>query len=154
MAPRPALLALLMALASPALAGEAGTGGAWTPKQNYTLRCIGCHGPHGAGSERGRIPDFRDSVASFSYLPRGREYLLHVPGVVGSSLNDQQIADVLNYVMKEWGGESLGRGFTPFTDAEVHYLRQTDVQDVVQLRREVARQLKAEGRPVADYPWP
>lgn len=144
-----ALVLAIVLSAGPAAGGGLG------PEQNYMLRCTGCHGADGSGSVRGRIPDFRDSVASFSYIPEGRKYLMHVPGVVGSGLNDREIAAVLNYIMVAWGGESLqAEDYAPFTAEEVQALRQTDLKDVVKYRRTVVERLKDENRPVADYPWP
>ena len=39
-------------------------------------------------------------------------------------------------------------------EAEVARLRAEPVADLVGLRRDIARRLKAEGIPVAGYPWP
>ncbi len=107
-----------------------------------------------AGSREGGIPDFRNYVASFSYSPKGREYLMHVPGVISASLSDREIAELMNYVMNRWGGNSLRADFMPFTEIEVTSLRQTSVKDVVKFRREVVVELQALQLPVADYPWP
>jgi cytochrome c553 len=125
-----------------------------SPKNNFILKCVGCHGPDGTGSEKGGIPDFNGFVGAFSYLPEGRLYLMHVPGVVGSGLNDQEIADVMNYLMHEWGGESMDSGYQPFTEHEVQTLRAKPLKDVVDYRRTVVEKLTADGRAVAPYPWP
>ncbi|MDH2432347.1 hypothetical protein QCD60_07205 [Pokkaliibacter sp. MBI-7] len=124
-------------------------------KNNFILRCTGCHGQDGSGSLAGGIPDFRGFVASFSFTPAGRLYLMHVPGVVSASLDNREIAAVMNYVMHEWGGDSFhARQYTPFTEQEVASLQQQEVKDVVKLRREVVKDLQAQGLPVAPYPWP
>lgn len=128
--------------------------GELSPQANYVLRCLGCHRPDGAGSPVGGIPDFNNYVASFAETERGREYLMHVPGVVGASLSDNEIAEVMNYIMQRWGGTSLRANFQPFSAEEVARLRQTDVGDVVKYRRIVVAELQAMGLPVADYPWP
>ena len=125
-----------------------------SPKNHFILRCVGCHGPDGSGSEKGGIPDFNGYVGAFSYLPEGRLYLMHVPGVVGSGLSDQEIADVMNYLMHEWGGASMDDTYQPFSEHEVQSLRAQPLKDVVDYRRKVVEKLKAEGRPVAPYPWP
>lgn len=128
--------------------------GELSPQANYVLRCLGCHRPDGAGSPAGGIPDFNNYVASFAETERGREYLMHVPGVVGASLSDNEIAEVMNYIMQRWGGTSLRANFQPFSAEEVARLRQTNVGDVVKYRRIVVAELQAMGLPVADYPWP
>lgn len=143
-------LALALPPALPALADP----GTWSAGTNYILRCIGCHGTDGAGSEQAGIPDFRGYVGSFSRSEDGRRYLMHVPGVTNASLTDAQIAEVMNHVMERFGGSSLPADFRPFTAAEVTALRSEPVADVVALRREVAARLAAEGHPVAGYPWP
>jgi len=124
------------------------------PENNFILRCAGCHGMDASGSMEGGIPDFRNYVASFSYTEKGREYLMHVPGVVNSSLTDREIAEVMNYAMTRWGGSSLRSDFKPFTEAEVHKLQQVVVKDVVKFRREVVEELTHQQLPVAEYPWP
>lgn len=108
----------------------------------------------GAGSLPGGIPDFRDYVAAFSYLPDGRRYVMQVPGVVSSKLSDGATADVMNYVMTRWGGRSLRQEFVPFTAIEVAQLRQDEITDVVQFRRELVKNMAARNLPVAAYPWP
>lgn len=126
----------------------------YSPETNFALRCLGCHGPEGLGTEKGGIPNFQDFVGSFSTLESGRKYLMNVPGVVGSSLSDGEIAGVMNYVMHKWGGKSLPETYQPFTADEVKRLRQFDVGDVVAYRREVVKEIEKSGLPVAPYPWP
>ena len=142
-----AVLALGFALASPALAQEAG-------RANFILRCAGCHAMDGSGSEPGGIPDFRNYVGAFALTEDGRRYLMHVPGVVSASLTDEQIADVMNYVRETWGGTSLPADYQAFTGAEVTTLRAETVGDVVAYRRKVAADLMAQGIATAGYPWP
>ena len=142
-----AVLALVLLLGSPALAQEAG-------RTNFILRCAGCHAMDGSGSEPGGIPDFRNYVGAFAQTEDGRRYLMHVPGVVSASLTDQQIADVMNYVMETWGGTSLPADYRAFTGAEVATLRAEPVGDVVAYRRKVAAELMAQGIATAGYPWP
>lgn len=121
---------------------------------NYMLRCMGCHGMDGSGTAAGGIPDFRNYVGSFAATPLGRAYLLHVPGVIASGLSEQEIAEVLNYIMQRWGGTSLPKGFRPFTAQEVADLENQDIGDVVAYRRQVTNQLRKSNRPVPPYPWP
>jgi len=142
------LAAALAAVAVPAVAGER------LPRTNYILRCSGCHGMDGAGSDIGGIPDFRGYVGGFARHDEGRTYVMHVPGVVNASLTDSEIAGVVNYVMTTYGADSLPAAFVPFTAEEVTRRRALTVMDVVGLRRGVAARLYAEGVPTAGYPWP
>ncbi|MGQ9364697.1 c-type cytochrome [Azospirillum sp. ST 5-10] len=141
-------IALAGAMATPAVAGEL------KPRTNYILRCTGCHGMDGAGSAIGGIPDFRGMVGAFAGDDEGRTYLLHVPGVIGASLSDAEIAGVLNYIMENWAGASLPADFRPFTAAEVTDRRARPVADVVVLRRRIVARLGESGIATADYPWP
>ncbi|GAB2788494.1 cytochrome C-552 [Halomonas shantousis] len=125
-----------------------------SPQTNYLLRCAGCHGMSGAGAPNAGIPDFRGKVGSLAMTQDGRLYLMHVPGVVGSQLSHREIAEVTNYLMQRWGGDSAGAGYQAFTEAEVRRLREENVADVVVLRRDVVRELEVLGLPVATYPWP
>ncbi|AJE48048.1 c-type cytochrome [Celeribacter indicus] len=120
---------------------------------NYVLRCAGCHGFGGAGSPEGGIPAFPGSVGHIAATERGRTYMMHVPGVVGSSLTDAEIAGVMNYVIDTWGGAPEG-GIARFTGEEVTRRRAEAVPDVVAYRRLVVEELDAMGVTVADYPWP
>lgn len=137
------------------LAGTAfGQSAERTPTTNYVLKCIGCHLQDGTGQSSAGIPDFVGKVGVFASLPEGRAYLLHVPGVIGSSLSNKEIADLLNYVMEMYAGESLPVPYEPFSADEVATLRTTEVGNVVKYRRVVAAKLAESGIKVADYPWP
>lgn len=125
-----------------------------SPQVNYLLRCQGCHLADGAGLPAAGIPDFVDQVGVFAGLAEGRQYLMHVPGVIGSSLSDHEIADVLNYIMETYSGSSLPAGFQPFTAGEVASLRATEIGNVVKYRRVVVDKLAQLGLAAADYPWP
>ncbi|QLF93722.1 hypothetical protein HW090_11165 [Pseudomonas sp. ABC1] len=143
-------------LASLALLGlmsvSAVQAGERSPKANYLLRCSGCHALDGTGTEIGGVPAFPGFISTLLDDPQGRLYLMHVPGVVASSLSDKEIAEVMNYIEQRWGDPALQA--KPFTIAEVGQLRATEVADLVAFRREVIRRLEAEGKPVAPYPWP
>ncbi|WP_172329943.1 cytochrome C [Mangrovicoccus sp. HB161399] len=138
----PALLLAL--LAAPLQAGEG------KARSDYILRCAGCHGMTGEGTVEGGVPAFPGSVGAIAGLDEGRTYMMHVPGVVGASLGNAQIAEVMNYILGEWSDGSS----TPFTEEEVARRRAIPVADVVTLRRAVVATLEAEGIYIADYPWP
>jgi hypothetical protein len=117
--------------------------------------CSGCHGLNGEGTTAiSGIPGFRDFVGAFAVDEVGRTYVLHVPGVVNTSLDDESVAAVINFVMTTWGGKSLPADFHAFTKEEVAASRQRPVPDVVALRREVVGRLRAKGIATAPYPWP
>ncbi|WP_181702554.1 c-type cytochrome [Chthonobacter albigriseus] len=139
----------------PASAGQPDwTKTGFSARTNYVLRCSGCHGLDGAGSEKGGIPALRDSIGAFAGDDEGRTYVVKVPGVRNANLTPAQTAAVLNYVMKTFAGSSLPPDAEPFDEAEVASRQSRPVTDVVALRRDVAARLKERGITVADYPWP
>ena len=125
-----------------------------TAGTDYVLRCSGCHGTDGSGHEAAGIPDFRNQVGVFAEDNEGRTYLLHVPGVVNSSLDNDRIAAVLNYIMRTWAGASLKMALQNFTSQEVAARREQVVSDVVAMRRQISLRLLREGIKTANYPWP
>lgn len=143
----PRLLATILASA---LAGPLAAGAGPSPRVNYVLRCAGCHGMEGLGTETGGVPGFPGSVATLVNDDEGRTYVVHVPGVVGSSLSDAEIAAVMNYVIERWGDTPA----PAFTAEEVARRRAVAVPDVVAFRRTLTARLAAEGKPLAPYPWP
>jgi hypothetical protein len=88
------------------------------PQVNYQLQCMGCHHDDGAG-EKGRVPSIRRSMVLFSGLPEGREYLLRVPGVAQATLSDQDLATLMNWMVRNLSDVPLPQNFVEFTAAEV-----------------------------------
>lgn len=121
-------------------------------QSNYMLRCAGCHGMDGKGVETAGIPPFPGFVDVFFNDAQSRLYLMHVPGVVGSSLTNDEIAEVMNYVVDRWGAS--GEVVKHFTPDEVSRLRQQPVKDVVVLRRNISERLSSEGVDLPEYTWP
>jgi mono/diheme cytochrome c family protein len=136
-----ATLAILLGLsAAPAFAGSAA--------EIYTLNCWGCHLPHAEGIP-GSVPALSHSMAYFLYIPEGRAYLVQVPGVANSPLNDRQIADVLNWLLFTFNKRELPNGFKPYTEAEIRELRPHPLVRVKDTRRKLAKRLATMGLAVA-----
>lgn len=135
-------LALLSGLGSGALAG---------PAQDYVLHCMGCHGPTAEGVP-GKVPPLAVSLVQFMRSPAGRSYVLRVPGASNSMLTDVQLADVLNWIAVRFGGTEDTSGNTgpaalppAFTAQEVSSHRRMPMAAVQATRREVVRELAADG---------
>jgi len=139
------LLAASLAAAHPA-SGE-------TARTLYLLKCSGCHRADGQGATDAGVPPFPGFIAGLARDPGGRTYMLHVPGVAGSGLNDTDLAAVLNYLLDRWSAAPAAdvRRFTP---QEVATLRAIAVNDIVSYRRTLAARLRKSGAAIADYPWP
>lgn len=104
-----------------AVAALLGGGAAYAappPAQDYALECRGCHGARGEGSAGG-VPSLAQA-ARFLATPRGRAYLVRVPGVAGSELSDARLAALLSWVLRELASDPPApAGFAPFSPAEV-----------------------------------
>ena len=102
---------------------------------NYQMFCQGCHTSDGSGT-RG-VPQMKGQVGHFTQTKSGREYLVQVPDVAISTLNSTDLAEVLNWIVREFSGASFNSAFTPYTAAEVARLRQQPLNEVIQRRREI-----------------
>jgi len=118
---------LWLSLSLPATAGEARS-----PHVNYMLHCQGCHLPDGRGVP-GTVPDMRRTVAPFLHLQGGREYLVQVPGVAFSHLDNASVAALMNWLVAEIGG-GAPPDFAPYTEAEIRLLRSNRLRDVAGTR--------------------
>ena len=76
-------------------------------RADFTFRCRGCHGFAGEGTP-GHVPRLDGFVGLFTQVPGGRDYLMRVPGVASSVLDDARLAAVLNWML----GEAFKMGAT------------------------------------------
>lgn len=125
-------MGLTLLMSAPALAYE--------PRINYMLQCQGCHGPDGRG-EPGHVPSIRATLAPLSQFPAGRRYLLQVPGVALSTLSDEELSELLNWMIPAFAGIEPG-GFRAFTAAEVGRYRHTPLVEISATRARLMRQLQ------------
>lgn len=100
----------------------------------YILHCAGCHGMDGQGVSQAQVPDLR-AMADFLKVPGGREFLIKVPGVMGSALSDAEIAEVTNWMLIDGIGRSPPGRFQPYTEKEVREARRSPLVDVMQSRQ-------------------
>lgn len=92
----------------------------------------------GAGSSIGNVPDMR-RLGQFLQLPGGREFIIQVPGVMGSGLNDEEVAKVTNWVLAYLAPGSTPPNHQPYDAAEVQRARQTPLLDVAAKRAKLVR---------------
>lgn len=129
---RKLLPALALLLTQNALAGDMNYQRA---HYNYQMFCQGCHTPDGSGAMS--VPQMKGHVGHFLEIPRGREYLVRVPGSATSALDDEQLAEVLNWIILEFAGESLAPDYQRYTSTEVGQLRQAPLNEVAQYREQL-----------------
>lgn len=139
----PIVLLVGLFIASPAFATP--------PAQLYTLNCWGCHRARAEGVP-GSVPRLANSMAYFLYVPRGRAYLVQVPGVSASALTDGQVAVVLNWLLHTFNGKELPKDFKPYTTSEVAKYRPHELPDVVTVRAKLVKELAAKGIKVPEDP--
>ena len=88
---------------------------------DYALQCRGCHGAEGAGLP-GQVPPL-SGVAELLETPAGRARLLAVPGVRQSSLSDERLARLLEWVALRFASTESAPTFPPLSAAEIERLR-------------------------------
>jgi len=119
---------------------------------NYQLQCAGCHLGDGSGSAANDTPRMKGFVGNFLKVPGGREFLVRVPGMSQSALNNAQLADLLNWLMREDGmaGESLPADYQPYTTEEVTVLRAKTMLNLPGTRGELIKAMRAQGIAIDD----
>jgi mono/diheme cytochrome c family protein len=107
-----------------------------SPAVDYALNCQGCHLDDGAGTP-GSVPPLAGSVGRFMRVEGGREYLVQVPGVATSPLDDAALAAVLNWMLERFGRPQAPERYAPYTAAEVGALRAKPLTNVERVRAEL-----------------
>ncbi len=108
--------------------------------ETFNTTCVACHQSTGQGIP-GAFPPLVEHAANLYNVEGGRDYLISAVlyGLQGpveiagttynsvmapwSSLSDEQVAAVLNYVVTSWGNRELLTEFTPISPDEVAALR-------------------------------
>lgn len=125
-------------------AGVADAQRAW---QQWTLNCQGCHRPDGTGSE-GTAPSLAGTVARFLSVPGGREYLGRVPGVATSPLSNEDLSEVVNWMLWRFDKEHLPANFRPYTAAEMGQLRASPLRlEASRMRAELLKKADESSAP-------
>ncbi len=107
----------------------------------------------GSGNNAPGIPNLRGSIGHFLKVEGGREYLVQVPGASQSPLSDQETADLLNWMLKEFSGKELPERPKDYSADEVKQLRRRPPPDVPKRRSEVTDRLLREfGVDLRSYP--
>lgn len=95
---------------------------------NYALHCQGCHLADADGLA-GEVPRMKNFVGYFLHSREGREFLIRVPGVATSSLPDDELAELMNWLLLTYSSDQLPENFAPFSASEIAALRTTLVSD-------------------------
>jgi mono/diheme cytochrome c family protein len=106
------------------------------PALDYMLNCQGCHRADGAGTPGG-VPALAGHVARFLSVAGGREYLVRVPGVSQSVLDDERLAALLDWLLARFDAPHLPADFRTYAPAEVAALRRHPLTDVERTREQL-----------------
>ncbi len=109
---------------------------------HYQMYCQGCHTPLAMG--RGDVPRINDFIGNFLEVEGGREYLIQVPGSANAALSDTHLAELLNWMILEYGGESVPSKFIPYSESEVHLLRQNALFETITIRKKLVSMMELE----------
>lgn len=108
-------------------------------KSNYQIFCQGCHSPDGSGN-RG-VPQMRGELGDFLLFQEGREFLVRVPGSANASLNNQELAELLNWMITTFGEKSIPSNWQHYTREEVEKLRKNPLMEVFHYRKELIKKV-------------
>lgn len=98
------------------------------PATNFRLNCAGCHLEDGTG-KAGLVPALAGSIGKVFSAPGGRTYIGRIPGAANSFLNDEELSQVLNWMLHRFDPQHLPADFQPYTAAEVGRLRVNPMSD-------------------------
>lgn len=131
----------LMAMTLAALASELAAAEVNTVRAhyNYQMFCMGCHTPGGMGGKS--VPQLRGFVGHFLKSQQGREYLVRVPGSANSALNNEQLAEVLNWKIQQFSQGSAPPNWQPYQAEEVGRYRRDPLLEVVEYRKALVKSL-------------
>lgn len=150
--PRIAVLVAACGLAVSAAADDSADGWADNDRAhvNYMLHCQGCHLPDASGTGED-VPRMNGFLGYFLHGEEGRAFIVQVPGVSTAQLPDDEIAELLNWLLERYSPGELPADFVPYTAAEVRTLRQTPEDDPGRRRKAVLRDI-AEANPALSGP--
>lgn len=110
----------------------------------YTLNCSGCHGAKGQGVPEAGIPNLNDA-GRYIRTELGRKYLIQVPGLSQSRLDDATAARLLNWILHEFSANRLPADFAPYTTEEVTRFRSDKASDAKTRRDAILAELRSRG---------
>lgn len=147
---RAATLALCLLSMAACMASAAPSSADAPMREVYILHCSGCHGAQGRGVPEVGIPNLNDA-GRFVRTELGREYLIQVPGLSQSRLDDATAARLLNWILHQFSANRLPADFTPYTAEEVTRHRADKASDAKTRRDAILAQMRSRGLLEPDY---
>ena len=109
-------------------------------RTNYMIHCQGCHLPEAVGFV-GKVPRMKDFVGYFLHSREGREFVIRVPGVATSSLPDDELTEMMNWLLLTYSADQLPQPFVTFSTEEVAALRPDLEANPEKTRMRILRQI-------------
>lgn len=105
-------------------------------EQNWLLNCQGCHkaGAVGKGTE---MPNMNGEISKFLSVPGGKEYISQVNGIANSPLSDEDLADLMNWMLVRYDPSHIPVNFSGFKAEDLSRLRQTPLDHTILEQRSV-----------------
>ena len=110
-----------------------------SPRFNYIMHCQGCHLDD--GRETADIIPALTGTGQFLRVPGGREFLATVPGVATAPISDEEVADLLNWMLYQFSAEDMLENFVPYSTDEMHKLRRTPLLEVQGVRQQLMAEI-------------
>lgn len=107
---------------------------------NYQVFCRGCHLPDASGVE-GKVPRIKGYIGNFLKVQGGREFLVRVPGAANAAMDDEQLAELMNWIIVKFAGASLPENYQPYSADEVGRLRRQPLNDVITVRAKLVKKI-------------
>ncbi|RLA27883.1 MAG: cytochrome C [Gammaproteobacteria bacterium] len=119
-------------------------------KVAWMLNCQGCHRADG-GATGDAVPALSGTVAKFLSVPGGREYLIRVPGVAMAPMDDESIAELTNWMLREFDKENIPQDFNRYSADEVGALRKSPLgSEAGIVRAELIERMGNQNAPESD----
>lgn len=116
---------------------------------NYKMFCQGCHGPDGVGTP-GNVPRVKDFMGNFLRVDGGREFLVQVPGSAYAALDNEQLAQLLNWMLLELSPKETPKSFNYYSAQEVERLRALALTEVDSIRASLIKKMQNKNIDVAE----
>ena len=101
--------------------------------RTYAENCQGCHGEKGVSVTE--IPSLAGRIGYFARSPEGRRYLVQVPNVALNPSSDEDIAQMMNWLLVTMSYAQLPPDFEPYSTEEISRLRKTRIDAPAERRR-------------------
>lgn len=80
----------------------------------------------------------------FLHSAEGREFLIRVPGVSTASLPDDEIAELVNWLIATYSAEQTPEEYLPYSESEVAALRKRPEPDPEKTRKIILDDIAAQ----------